>query len=527
MKNLVKILSSGVLIAGIAGVATAQTFVAMRVNISGSTNGSFPAESVITDITGTYDSQFFGNPFQNLVAGPAAPNTSGFTYIESTGNLTFNLANYGASLSFNPTQFTTTFQFDVNIDDSGLVTAQQALSTGAFAVPGSTVSGQASPVDMGTLSYDDSVAGFNVPNTPPTFNTPPTPGSPANGTPNIVGGGVTFTAPGGGTMGGMVPSTGSEGMSVTNASGTAFTQNSSQGNPVDVAMIVDITGCNTPPYVVTLNIPQNVLLALVNAGATDVGVAHSNTMYSVANANLSVLSGALDGTDVNGAQVQFTLPSCSPVFVQDANDDPLAIELVDFYASSVTSNSVTLNWSTASETNNEGFIVERKSEEGSYIEIASWKTDEELVGAGNSSSTNEYSFTDRTVRANASYVYRLSDVDIENNVKVHAKTVEVTTSTKIDVVPERYYLAQNHPNPFNPSTSIEFGVKEEGNVTLEIYNVKGQLINTLANADFQAGNHSVVWNGTDSANKAVSSGIYFYKLSVNDFSEVKKMTFLK
>lgn len=513
MKNLVKILSSGVLIAGIAGVASAQTFVAMRVNIEGTQNQNHPAAASITAITGTYSSAI-----QTLTAGPDTPGNSGFNYIESTGDLTFNLSNFGSALIFAPAAFATTFQYDVSIDG-------EDVSTGPFTIPAATTNGQPAPVHMGTLGYTDGAPPVDP--TPPNFPTDPTPGSPANGTPNIAGGGVSFTAPGGGTMGGMFPSTGSEGMSVTNATGTAFTQFSSQGNPVDVAMIVEITGCSTPPYQVTLNIPQNVLTALANAGAANVGVSHANVMYSVGDGNLTVVSGNLDGSDPNGAQVQFDLPSCSPVFVQDAADDPLAIELIDFHASSVTSNSVTLNWSTASETNNEGFVVERKSEEGSYIEIASWKTDEELVGAGNSSSTTEYSFTDRTVRANTSYIYRLTDVDIEGLETVHNKTVEVTTATQVDVVPERYYLAQNHPNPFNPSTSIEFGVKEEGKVTLEIYNVKGQLINTLVNKDFQAGNHSIVWNGTDNANKAVSSGIYFYKLSVNDFSEVKKMTFLK
>ncbi|KAA3606207.1 MAG: T9SS C-terminal target domain-containing protein [Calditrichaeota bacterium] len=525
MKNLVKILSSGVLIAGIAGIASAQTFVAMRVNIEGSQNATNPSAASITSITGTYSSAI-----QTLTAGPDTPGNSGFNYIESTGDLTFNLSNFGTALIFAPAAFATTFQFDVTIDGG---TAQN-VTTGPFTIPAATANGQPLPVLMGTLGFVDGVVVVPPPAvdpTPPVLGNP-TPALPTVGTPIANGTGVNFTAPGGGTIGGMANTAGNqlipgggETMSVTSNSAQVIT--SSGGNPVDVALIIEVNGCVNPPYFITLNIPQSVLLGLAAAGATNVGVSHANTMYSVANGNLTVNSGALDGTDINGAQVQLTLPSCSPIFVQDANDDPLAIELVDFFASNVTSNSVSLNWTTASETNNNGFIVERKAEEGSYIEIASWETDEELVGAGNSSSTNDYSFTDRTVRANTSYIYRLSDVDIEGNVKVHNKTVEVITSTQIDVIPERYYLAQNHPNPFNPSTSIEFGVKEEGKVTLEIYNVKGQLINTLANTDFQAGNHSVVWNGTDNANKAVSSGIYFYKLSVNDYSEVKKMTFLK
>ncbi|MCG8605151.1 T9SS type A sorting domain-containing protein, partial [bacterium] len=94
-------------------------------------------------------------------------------------------------------------------------------------------------------------------------------------------------------------------------------------------------------------------------------------------------------------------------------------------------------------------------------------------------------------------------------------------------IPEGYALFQNHPNPFNPNTTITFAVPEAGEVTLAIYNLMGQLIRTLHSGPIAAGLHSVVWNSTDFRGAKVASGIYVYKLRAGDFSEVKKMSLLR
>ena len=73
-------------------------------------------------------------------------------------------------------------------------------------------------------------------------------------------------------------------------------------------------------------------------------------------------------------------------------------------------------------------------------------------------------------------------------------------------------LKGNYPNPFNPETTIRYSVKEAGPVAIEIYNLKGQLVNTLVNKEMQSGQHSVVWNGKDASGKLVSSGLYFTRV---------------
>ncbi|MCP4703886.1 MAG: T9SS type A sorting domain-containing protein [candidate division Zixibacteria bacterium] len=89
-------------------------------------------------------------------------------------------------------------------------------------------------------------------------------------------------------------------------------------------------------------------------------------------------------------------------------------------------------------------------------------------------------------------------------------------------VPRKYTLSQNYPNPFNPSTNISFSLPRTSNVNLNIYNLLGRKIKTLISKEMEAGNYDVKWNGKDMA-----SGIYFYRIKIDDFSETKKMLLLK
>ncbi len=88
-------------------------------------------------------------------------------------------------------------------------------------------------------------------------------------------------------------------------------------------------------------------------------------------------------------------------------------------------------------------------------------------------------------------------------------------------------LHGNYPNPFNPETTITYSVKEASPISIEIYNAKGQLVKTLVNEHKASGNYSVVWNGRDNNNQAVSSGVYFYKMQAGKYSSSKKMILMK
>ncbi len=88
-------------------------------------------------------------------------------------------------------------------------------------------------------------------------------------------------------------------------------------------------------------------------------------------------------------------------------------------------------------------------------------------------------------------------------------------------------LKQNYPNPFNPTTTISYSLDNTSYVEIEIYNLKGQKIKTLVSKSQTKGSHSVEWNGKDVSEHTVSSGVYFYKLNVNNQSTMKKMILLK
>ena len=96
------------------------------------------------------------------------------------------------------------------------------------------------------------------------------------------------------------------------------------------------------------------------------------------------------------------------------------------------------------------------------------------------------------------------------------------------MIPSVTKLGGNHPNPFNPATNISYAVSNTGQVTIDIYNVKGELVKTLVNREVAAGNHSVTWMGEDNSGKSVTSGIYFYKMRAGaKYTSSRKMILLK
>jgi hypothetical protein len=103
------------------------------------------------------------------------------------------------------------------------------------------------------------------------------------------------------------------------------------------------------------------------------------------------------------------------------------------------------------------------------------------------------------------------------------ETVEITQH----LIPKTQNLLKNYPNPFNPTTNISFNLSFESDVSLSIYNVKGQLVKQLVNEQLSAGPHTIEWNGKDSNNKSVSSGIYYYKVSSGKDTAINKMLLLK
>ncbi len=184
----------------------------------------------------------------------------------------------------------------------------------------------------------------------------------------------------------------------------------------------------------------------------------------------------------------------------------LPVEMTSFTAKLI-SDKVELNWETKTETNNQGFEIEKYKDQWNKIGF--------VKGHGTTTEASNYTFTDKNVSGN-SIKYRLKQIDY-NGSYTYSRVIEV----KLKMV-EDYKLCQNYPNPFNPSTSISYTMPEDGFVELKIYNSLGQKIETLINKAMQAGVHKVIWNAQN-----LPSGVYFYKITVNNFSQINKMVLLR
>lgn len=104
---------------------------------------------------------------------------------------------------------------------------------------------------------------------------------------------------------------------------------------------------------------------------------------------------------------------------------------------------------------------------------------------------------------------------------------ELTVDNHSVNVPNEFALSQNYPNPFNPTTQIMFKIGEAGNVKMNIYDIRGRLVQTLVNEHKPAGVHTVKWNGRNQFGNLVSTGIYFYNIEMGSYRETKRMLLMK
>jgi len=207
-----------------------------------------------------------------------------------------------------------------------------------------------------------------------------------------------------------------------------------------------------------------------------------------------------------------------------ADDASLPVELTSFTASAG-DGQVTLKWTTASEINNEAFILERSTDNENFNLLA------EIKGQGSTSNETKYSFTDNAVFNGFTYYYRLADRDINGVVTWHT-TVNATPNAKgIDfestgLLVEKFALHTNYPNPFNPETTIRFDVPTvEGdlkNIKLNIYNSVGQLVTTLYEGQISGGQYEMKWNAANQP-----SGVYFLNFQSENFVKTQKMILLR
>jgi hypothetical protein len=267
----------------------------------------------------------------------------------------------------------------------------------------------------------------------------------------------------------------------------------------------DVASTNTSP----INCQAVNILLTTNSGSTFTTVATNQPNTGVATVVIP---------NVQTTTARIVIEAADNIFydVSDANfsiTSPVPVELASFVASANNSN-VRLEWSTATETNNKGFSVERKTVNGEFVPVGF------VNGHGTTTNISDYTFTDKVLTA-GKFVYILKQIDFDGS-SSYSNEVEVEIANPLEFV-----LDQNYPNPFNPSTSISFSIPEASSVKVVIYDVLGNKITELVNGNLALGYHKVSFDASK-----LNSGIYLYTISAQSnsgkvFSATRKMMLLK
>lgn len=201
-------------------------------------------------------------------------------------------------------------------------------------------------------------------------------------------------------------------------------------------------------------------------------------------------------------------------YENSASENATSITLSSFNAT-VKNGLVTLTWTSSTETENAYFILYKNG-----------KAIANIGGAGTSTNENTYEFIDSEISA-GSYKYMLADVNYAGVEKQHKKhAIEIIVRNN-ELMPSIYSLADAYPNPFNPSTTIGYSIKERTDVTITIFDLSGRAVFNHSQNQQEAGWYEFRWNGTSSSGYELGSGIYLYSIIANDFIQTKKMIKMK
>ncbi len=242
----------------------------------------------------------------------------------------------------------------------------------------------------------------------------------------------------------------------------------------------------------------------------------------------ALTSGELTGfhiTGTTGGTGTWTAGSNS-----ESLDGPLPVEL-STSTGTITDDGILLRWCTISEVNNLGFHLYRsETKDGDYARV----TPTLIKGSGTYSTPHEYSFLDETAQTGKSYWYVIEAVDFAGNTE-RCDPIQVMFLPQSQVrslMPVETRLLQNYPNPFNPETWIPFQLAQDADVTIYIYDIHGQIIRTIKLGNLKAGyydnrHQAACWDGRSNTGETVSSGLYFYLLTAENFAAIRKMVIMK
>lgn len=240
---------------------------------------------------------------------------------------------------------------------------------------------------------------------------------------------------------------------------------------------------------------------------------------------------AFELTAANNYSATFTISGSAKntdieLLTGTGQDPTLPVTLSHFSATMTAQNYVQLVWISQTETNLLGYNVFRNDspELSSAVKISN------MIEGTNTSTPQTYVYIDMDLNQDGTYYYWLQNVDLDGTSLYHGP-VSVVFNTGgqggSPGIPNATRLKNAYPNPFNPSTTISYQLKDAGRVKIDIYNTKGQILRSFEQVHTIAGNYHILWDGCDGTGKALSSGVYIYKMTCGSYSATKKVVLQK
>jgi hypothetical protein len=272
-------------------------------------------------------------------------------------------------------------------------------------------------------------------------------------------------------------------------------------------------------YYDTRNTPNNNIIEAYIARSTDGGLTFTNELLSSAPSPTNIPNSDVRFGDY--INIDFYGGKAVPVWTDERAggfdmdiytaivDQLIPVELTSFTGRIVNGKTL-LEWTTATETNNLGFEILRATQ----VDSKEWTTIGFVSGKGTTSETQYYSYIDDGISGKA--YYRLRQVDYKGTYN-YSDIIEVNGVTVSTI-----QLEQNYPNPFNPTTIINYQLGNDGFANLKVFNSLGEEVAELVNEFQKGGSYQVVFDASE-----LPSGIYVYKISSGNYSDIKKMLYMK
>jgi hypothetical protein len=309
---------------------------------------------------------------------------------------------------------------------------------------------------------------------------------------------------------------------------TGFTYEQGSGTSTPQSFTVSGAGLGANESIL-LTAPNSYGLSLTEAGpyyATSGVVADGSgnvaptTVYVRLNEGLSAgdYSGNIEATYSNVTRYVSLSGSVT--------EQTLPVTLSHFSATLTAQNYVLLTWTSQSESNLLGYNVYRNESH----DLSSAVRISDTIAGTNTSQAQVYTYYDQELDDAGTYYYWLQSMDLDGSACFFGP-VSVAFSTGGEAgspgIPTITQLENAYPNPFNPSTTIHYQLKDPGKVEIDIYNVKGHRVHSFSRYHDTPGRYGIVWDGCDDSGNALASGVYLYKMRSGSYSAIKKLVLQK